>query len=141
MLKIKKISALVLAVLLIVGVFSACSFSPESKLLGTWRDSTGNVGYEFKENNLCKITYADFTIPVINIPINSSIDGAYTVEKKDDGLYYLTLTYTVIAKSVTETFTFTVDGDVLTLVTPSDGSSRVLLRQAEPTTAATAAAQ
>lgn len=132
--KIKKISAIALVLLVIVSVFSACAFSPEAKLIGTWRDSTGNVGYEFKENNLCKITYADFTIPVVNIPINGSIDGAYTVEKKDDGLYYITLTYTVIAKSVTETYSFTVDGDVLTLVTPSDGTSRVLLRQAEPTT-------
>lgn len=132
--KIKKISALVLVMLLVVSVFSACSFSPESKLMGAWRDSTGTVGYEFKENNICVITYADFTIPILNIRHNGTIDGAYTTEKKDDGSYYVTLTYTVIAKSVTETYIFSVDGDVLTLTSPEDGTVKTLLRYTEPAT-------
>ena len=135
MYKIKKISALALVMLVIVSVFSACAFSPESKLMGAWRDSTGTVGYEFKENNICVITYADFTIPIINIRHNGTINGAYTTEKKDDGSYYVTLTYTVIAKSVTETFIFSVDGDVLTLTSPEDGTSKTFLRYVEPTTA------
>ena len=139
MYKIKKISALALVMLVIVSVFSACAFSPESKLMGAWRDSTGTVGYEFKENNICVITYADFTIPIINRRHNGTINGAYTTEKKDDGSYYVTLTYTVIAKSVTETFIFSVDGDVLTLTSPEDGATKTFLRYIEPVTTAAGA--
>ena len=132
--KVKKISALVLVMLVIVSVFSACAFTPDAKLKGAWRDSTATVGYEFKDNNICAITYADFTIPIFNIRYNGTIDGAYTTEKKDDGSYYVTLTYTVIAKSVTETFIFSVDGDVLTLTSPEDGTVKTLLRYTEPAT-------
>lgn len=133
--KIKKISAIALVMLVVVSVFSACAFSPEAKLIGAWRDSTGNVGYEFKENNVCAITYVDFTIPFINMRITDDIQAAYTTEKKDDGNYYITLTYNVFAKNVTETYTFKVDGDVLTLTNPQDGSIKTFIRYVEPTTA------
>lgn len=132
--KIKKLSAIVLVLVVIAGVFAACSFSPEAKLKGAWRDSTGTVGYEFKDNNICSITYADVTIPVFNLRYNGTVDGAYTTEKKDDGTCYVTLTYTIIAKSVTETFIFNVEGDVLTLTSPEDGTSKTFIRYTEPVT-------
>lgn len=136
--KFKKISAVFLVLVVIAGVFAACSFSPESKLKGAWRDSTGTVGYEFKDNNICAITYADVTIPVINLRYNGTVDGAYTTEKKDDGTYYVTITYTIIAKSVTETFIFNVDGDTLVLTSPEDGTSKTFIRYVEPTTTSAA---
>ena len=74
--KIKKISALALVMLIIVSVFSACAFTPEAKLKGSWRDSTGNLGYEFMENNICKVTLVDFTIPIINFPITAEAEKA-----------------------------------------------------------------
>ena len=137
--KIKKISALVLVMLLVVSVFSACAFSPEAKLKGTWRDSTGNLGYTFMDNNICKVTLVDFTIPVINIPVTAEADkAAYIIEKKDDGNYYITITYSIFAKDITEVFTFAVDGDVLTFTNVEDGSTRTLFRQAEATTVSAA---
>lgn len=130
--KLKKVTAIALVMCVIVSLFAACAFTPEAKLIGAWRDSTGTVGYEFKEDNLCSITYADVTVPIINIRYNGTIDGAYTTEKKDDGTYYVTITYTIIAKSVTETYIFNVEGDVLTLTSPEDGTSKTLMAYTEP---------
>lgn len=130
----KRFSAVALVLCIIVGVFAACAFTPEAKLKGAWRDSTGTVGYEFKDNNICSITYADVTIPLVNIRYNGTVDGAYTTEKRDDGNYYVTITYTILAKSVSETYMFTVDGGVLTLVSPEDGSSKTLMAYEEVVT-------
>ena len=63
----KKITAIALVLVLVVSLFAACSASPSKQILGAWRDSTGTVGYEFKEGNICSITYADVTVPVFNI--------------------------------------------------------------------------
>ena len=53
---IKKASAIILALVLVLCTFAACSlFSPEKKLLGAWSDNAGVVGFEFKENNVVTV--------------------------------------------------------------------------------------
>lgn len=125
--KIKKISAIALVLCVVVGVFAACSALPKKKLIGAWRDSTGTIGYEFKEDNLCTITYADVTVPILNFRYNGTIDGAYTVDKRDDGNYYVTITYTILSKSVSESYMFKVDGGVLTLTGVESGETKTLM--------------
>ena len=55
---LKKIAVVLLAVLMVASVFTACDLklTQEQKILGAWRDSTGTIGYEFLENNELLIT-------------------------------------------------------------------------------------
>lgn len=139
---LKRVLAVVLTAILVLSVFSACAITPEQKLLGAWRDSTGTMGYEFKENNVCVITYLDVMIPIVNLPYKGDINGTYQVSKREDGNYYVTITFTVFASSVTRDYMFNVDGNALTLTDVSDGSVTVYMAhetQAETLDTSTAA--
>ena len=138
---IKKILVIALAAILVLGVFSACGASPEKKLLGSWRDSTGITGYEFKEEGKCVVTFADVTVPILNVNFNGDVDGVYTVQKREDGNYYVTITYTIYAKSVTKDYMFVVEDSSLTLTDTTDGTVTVLIAYTAPgdTTASTSA--
>ena len=138
---LKKLAVVLLAVVMVVSVFTACDIkiTPQQKIMGAWRDSTGTVGYEFLENNACKITYADVTIPIININYEGTVDGTYSITKDEAGLYHVTVIYTILSKSITKDYTFTVDGNALTLTDTANGSITTLLAYAPVTS--TAAAQ
>ncbi len=129
---IKKILVIALAALMVLTVFTACSASPEKKLLGSWRDSTGMTGYEFKEDGKCVVTFADVKVPILNVNFNGAVDGVYSVAKRDDGLYYVTVTYTIYAKSVTKDYMFTVEESALTLTDTTDNSVTVLMAYTAP---------
>ena len=139
---LKKLAVVALALVMIVTVFAACDIkiTPEQKILGAWRDSTGTMGYEFLENNACKITYADVTIPIINITYDGTVDGTYTVSKNDSDALCLTVTYTILSKSITKNYTYTLEGNALTLTDTADGSVTTLLAYTAPAES-TAAAQ
>ncbi len=129
---IKKILVIALAVLMVLTAFTACSATPEKQLLGSWRDSTGMTGYEFKEEGKCVITFADVKVPILNVNFNGAVDGVYSVAKRDDGNYYVTITYTVYAKSVTKDYMFTVNESALTLQDTTDNSVTVLMAYTAP---------
>ncbi|MBQ3136539.1 MAG: hypothetical protein IJB74_03555 [Clostridia bacterium] len=129
---IKKILVIALAALMVLTVFTACSASPEKKLLGSWRDSTGMTGYEFKEDGKCVVTFADVKVPILNVNFNGAVDGVYTVSKREDGLYYVTITYTIYAKSVSKDYMFTVEESALTLTDTTDNSVTVLMAYTAP---------
>lgn len=129
---IKKILAITLAALMVLTLFTACSASPEKKLLGSWRDSTGMTGYEFKEDGKCVVTFADVKVPILNVNFNGAVDGVYSVAKRDDGLYYVTITYTIYAKSVTKDYMFTVEESALTLQDTADNTVTVLMAYTAP---------
>lgn len=138
---LKKIAVVILAVVMVAAVFTACDvkLTQEQKILGSWRDSTGTIGYEFLENGACKITYADVTIPIININYDGTVDGAYTLSKDDSGALHLDVTYTILSKSVTKNYTYTIDGNALTLTDAADGSITTLLAYTDTATVTTAA--
>ena len=140
---VKKLAVVLLALVMVVSVFAACDIklTPQQKILGAWRDSTGTMGYEFLENNLCKITYADVTIPIINISYDGTVDGTYSVSKDEADQYHVTITYTILSKSVTKDYIFSVDGNALTLADMADGTVTTLLAYTDPATLTTTAAQ
>ncbi len=140
---LKKFAVVLLALALVVSVFAACDvkLTPEQKIKGAWRDSTGTVGYEFLDNNACKITYADVTIPIINITYDGTVDGTYSVSKDEAGLYHVTVIYTILSKSVTKDYIFTVDGNALTLTDAANGTITTLLAYSESVATTSAAAQ
>lgn len=124
--KVKKISALVLVLCVIIAAFSACSASPQKKLIGSWRDSTGLVGYDFAEDNKCKIVYADTVL--LGRKITANIDGAYKLEKRDDGKYYVTITYTFFATSFNEDYQITIDGSTLSMINVENQATKTLIK-------------
>lgn len=140
---IKKIAVIVLALVIVVCVFAGCDLkiTQEQKLLGAWRDSTGTVGYEFLEDGACKITYADVTIPIINIKYDGTVNGTYTLSKDDSGNHHLDITYTILSKSVTRNYTYVIDGNAITLTDTSDGSSTVLMAYSGSATGSSASNQ
>lgn len=132
--KIKKISAILLVLCVIAATFTACS--PQKKLIGSWRDSSGLVGYDFQDDNRCKVVYADTEI--LGKKITANIEGSYTVEKADDGKYYITIKYTFLAVSFSETYLIDLEGDTLTL-TNTDGSTPKTLLRTDPAKLSTVA--
>ena len=138
---LKKLAVVLLALVMVVTVFAACDMkiTPEQKLMGAWRDSTGTMGYEFLENGVCNVTYADVTIPIINITYDGTVPGTYSVTKDDAGDYHVTVIYTILSKSVTKDYKFTVDGNALTLIDSADGTTTTLMAYTDPATLTSAA--
>ncbi|MBQ6600611.1 MAG: hypothetical protein IIX36_03110, partial [Clostridia bacterium] len=100
---VKRIAVVVLSVLVILTAFTACGGkSPDKLIIGSWRDSTGTTGYEFKEDGSCVITYADVVVPIINIKYTGSTIGTYSVTELEDGTYNVKLIYTIFNKSITK---------------------------------------
>ncbi len=131
---LKRTLVVLLSAIMVLSVFSACAITPEQKIMGSWRDSTGTMGYEFKENNACVITFLDITVPIVNLPYNGSVDGTYQVTKREDGNYYVTITYTIFAASITKDYLFSVEGNALTLTDVKDGTQTVYMAyEAAPT--------
>ncbi len=140
---LKKILAVALTAILVMTLFTACVKTPEKEILGSWRDSTQQMGYEFKENNAVTITFIDITVPLVNLPYHGTVEGTYQITKRDDGNHYVTITYTVFATSITKDYMFTIDGNALSLTDVSDGKTVVYMayEEAQETVASTAAAQ
>ena len=86
-------------------------------LLGQWADSADMSGYNFKDGGIVEITYVNFTVPVVNMPINSTQNGTYTVSGNN-----VTISRTIGNNTNINTFTFSVENNVLTLVDTTDGS-------------------
>ncbi len=138
----KKLVSLVAVILVIAlaGVTLAACTLPKSQskqLIGKWSDANNLSGYEFHEDGTVDITYVNFTIPILNIPFNGTIEGVYTTEKVDD-VNYVTLSYTlyVSTESITKKYQYSVDGSSLTLTDPDDGKSSVYVRRAATDTSA-----
>lgn len=139
---LKRILAVALTAILVMTLFTACVKTPEKQILGSWRDSTQTMGYEFKENNLVTVTFLDITVPIVNLPYKGTVEGTYQITKRDDGNHYVTITYTVFATSVTKDYMFKVDGSALTLTDVADGKQIVYMAYEEAQeTVATAPAQ
>lgn len=138
---LKKIAVVLLTLVMVVSVFAACDvkLTPEQKIKGAWRDSTGTMGYEFLDNGACKITYADVKIPVFNITYDGTVDGTYSVTKNEAGEDHVTVIYTILSKSITKDYIFSVDGNALTLTDTADGTTTTLMAYTDPATQTSAA--
>ncbi len=93
-------------------------------LIGTWRDGANLSGYTFKEGGVVDVTYVNFTVPVINMPINGTFTGTYSVDGDK-----ITISYSVYGKAMTESYTYAVNDKSLTLTNTGDGSVKSLVRQ------------
>ncbi|MBQ7598189.1 MAG: hypothetical protein IJU56_06375 [Clostridia bacterium] len=121
--------ALLLVFVLSFTLLASCA-NVEKDIVGSWRESTGKLGYDFADNGTLKIHYLDFTIPVIGTKLSSDIDGTYTLEKGEDGAYHLKVSYTLLA-NINEEYTVTVDHDILTMTNTTTGNTYTLTRAAQ----------
>ncbi len=105
------------------GTSSQHSSSGGDGIYGLWRDGANMSGYEFKDGGVVEITFVNFTVPVINMPINGTYPGSFTVSGDK-----LTVSYSIYGKNISDTFTYAVTDNTLTL-TGSDGNTATYIRQ------------
>lgn len=138
---VKRIAVVILSVLVILTAFTACGGkSPAKLIIGSWRDSTGTTGYEFREDGSCVITYADVVVPIINVKYTGETVGTYSITELEDGTFNVKIVYTIISKSITKEYKFTVENNALYLTDITDGTQTVYMSY-EPTTTTTAPVQ
>ncbi len=129
----KKFKAIVsiISVALVLCILGACtSLMPQSKqLIGKWADSTGTCGYEFKDDGKVTLTFADFTIPVVNLDYTGTIDGVYTTSKDDSGNHHVVITYTLFTSSISSEYIYKVDKSSLTLTSVDGSNTTILIKQ------------
>lgn len=126
--KIKRAAVVILCVLTVLVAFTACGgSSPEEQILGSWRDSTGTTGYEFKEDGSCEIVYADVFVPFFNTKVTGKATGTYTITELEDGSNSVKLIYTIFSKTITKEYKFTVENNGLYLTDVSDGTLTVYM--------------
>lgn len=93
-------------------------------LLGVWRDSANLSGYEFKEGEVVTITFVNFNIPLIDVPVNGTFTGGYEVK---DGVLYLT--YYIYGKKISNSYTFEISGNTLKLTDTETGNLSTYIKQ------------
>ena len=101
----------------------------KTQLIGKWMDSANMSGYEFFENGSVNVTYVNLTVPVINLPINGSTTGSYTLNGNT-----LTVNFSIYQKTITDTFTASIENNALTLINREDGDKATYQRQTEEQT-------
>ncbi|MBR5438464.1 MAG: hypothetical protein IKV21_06055 [Clostridia bacterium] len=92
-------------------------------LMGKWADSTGVSGYEFKEGGIVVVTNVNFNVPVVNIQINDSYTGAYTISGNK-----ITVSYNLGTSSFSDTYEYTVNGNTLIMIS-SEGKTYTYIRK------------
>lgn len=120
--------ALLMAAILMLTALTACA-GPEKKILGKWMDSSNMSGYDFQEEGIVELTYANFTVPVVNIPFTGTVKGTYSLGEDNT----LTITYSIYSKSITKTYTYSIEDSALTLVEKESGDRAIYIRQADST--------
>ncbi len=120
--------AILMAAILMLTALTACA-GPEKKILGKWMDSSNMCGYDFQEEGIVELTYANFTVPVVNIPFTGTVKGTYSLGEDNT----LTITYSIYSKSITKTYTYSIEDSALTLVEKESGNRSVYIRQADST--------
>lgn len=120
--------AMLMAAILMLTALTACA-GPEKKILGKWMDSSNMSGYDFQKEGIVELTYANFTVPVVNIPFTGTVKGTYSLGEDNT----LTITYSIYSKSITKTYTYSIEDSALTLVEKESGDRSVYIRQADST--------
>lgn len=98
----------------------------QQQIIGKWADSAGMSGYEFFSDGSANVTYVNLTVPVINMPINGTAKGSYTLSGDT-----LTVNFSIYKKTITDTFTASVENNTLTLVNREDGEKATYQRQTD----------
>jgi len=93
-----------------------------SQLLGKWRDGANMSGYEFKVGGTVVLTYIDLGFTGLDI-FKGDVDGVYTLEGDK-----LTISTSIYSGTISNSYTASVSGNVLTLVSTEDGYVSTYMR-------------
>ena len=96
----------------------------EDELLGVWRDGANMSGFEFESDGICKITYVNFTVPVVNIPINGTYTGSYSINGNQ-----ITISASIYGTSIRDVYEYSVSGNTLTMKNIDSGDEINLMKQ------------
>lgn len=96
--------------------------SLSAQLIGKWRDGANMSGYEFREGGKVTLTYINLDIPGLET-INGGVEGAYTLDGDK-----LTISTSIYTGTITYSYTASISGNVLTLVSTDDGSVATYMR-------------
>ena len=118
--------AAIIAVAAVAFYYVSVTNNPEKQIVGKWVNSTENSGFEFFDDGRVKMTYANFTIPILEIPFEGDVEGTYTIDKKAETI---TMTGTFFVKSVSMTYDFKIDNETLTLTNKNPVKSVVYIKQ------------
>lgn len=99
---LKKVSALLLTLLLLLSVFGCRPAKPAGAdaLVGTWKDSYGLTEYQFQSGGVMKLSALKL----------GTFKGTYQTDGDK-----ITIRYRVLVKDIVNTYRFRVDGNTLYL--------------------------
>lgn len=103
---------------------SSDSTGNEADLMGLWRDSANLSGFEFKDGGVVSVTYVNFRIPVIDVPVNGTFTGGYEI---NDGV--LSLTYYIYGNKISNNYTYEISGNSLRLKDTETGNISTYIKQ------------
>lgn len=103
---------------------SGQSVSSVESLYGTWTDSSNMMGYEFLSDGTVNVKYVDLVIPVLNMPVKTTVPGTYTVNGDE-----VTVTHSIYGATIRSTYRFSVRDNVLTLVNTEDGNTSTFMKK------------
>lgn len=109
--------------LLVRGGSGYSASSLESDLIGKWTDGANMSGFTFKQGGSVDVTYVNFTVPVINMPINGTYGGTYSVSGGR-----VTVNFSIYGRSIINSYEFAVAGDTLTLKNVESGETTTYRR-------------
>lgn len=94
----------------------------DKKLLGKW--SSNLSGFEFKDTGVVTITFIDLGSMGINIPINGTVDGIYTVDGDE-----ITIRYSIYSGVIEKTYKYSVSKDVLKMTEKGTNKTGAYIRK------------
>lgn len=94
----------------------------DRNLLGKW--SSNLSGFEFKETGVVAITFIDLGSMGINLPINGTVDGVYTINGDE-----ITVKYSIYTGVIEKTYKYIIEKDTLKLTEKGSGDTGVYIRK------------
>lgn len=94
----------------------------DKKLLGKWKSNLS--GFEFKDTGVVAITFIDLNSMGINIPINGTVDGIYTIDGDE-----VTIKYSIYTGVIEKTYKYSVEKDVLSLTEKGSHETGTYIRE------------
>lgn len=102
---------------------SASSAVSGDSIIGKWTDSANMSGFNFKDGGVVEVTFVNITIPVINMPINGTYPGTYTIDGNK-----VTVAFSIYGKTISNTYEYTLSGSQLSLKNVEDGKASTYTR-------------
>lgn len=117
---LKKFVAVILAILCFACILTSCSGNPQKKIIGTWTGKNEALGFQSDYSFTFNEDYTGSKTYLLDIGVSMK----YTIDENE-----LKITTAVLGFETTDTYTYSIKKDVLTL-TQGD-TTLVLTKQAD----------